>query len=162
MWDHELLRQLIAEDGSSVPYEALPKGAGLSVAIRCTLRMGKRAGTPLEDLGVVPDHHHPMTRVDLLEGNVDLIAKAASLVAPLPVRQLTVQSAPAAGDTVEVTVTTQRLDRLDAYVNGRPIRTVDIGATPTGFSIARPPTGAELRLHGYEGGQLVASRVEQI
>lgn len=69
---------------ASSPYLPLPNGAGMRVAIRRSLRVGERAGTPLEDLGVVPDERHRMTRRDLLEGNVDLMARAANSCGPSP------------------------------------------------------------------------------
>jgi hypothetical protein len=40
------------------PYLPLPNGAGMRVAVRRTLRVGKRAGTPVEDLGIIPDACH--------------------------------------------------------------------------------------------------------
>jgi C-terminal processing protease CtpA/Prc len=57
VWGHDLLKELFdwpAKDAKS-PYENLPKGAGMRVSIRRTLRVGARSGTPVEDLGVVPD-----------------------------------------------------------------------------------------------------------
>jgi len=38
------------------------------------------AGTPLEDLGVVPDKRYHLTRRDVLGQNEDLITYAASLL----------------------------------------------------------------------------------
>ena len=70
-------------------YQPLPNGAGMRVAIRRTLRVGRRAGAPVEDLGVIPDERHDLTRDDLLKGNVDLINRAGELLAATPVRQFT-------------------------------------------------------------------------
>ena len=57
VWTHGLLAALLNEppppDPTS-PYEALPNGANLRVAIRRTLRVGELAGTPVEDLGIQP------------------------------------------------------------------------------------------------------------
>jgi hypothetical protein len=64
-WRHGLLRALLAADPGS-PYAPLPGGADMRVAIRRTLRVGKSAGTPVEDLGVEPDERHRMTRRDVL------------------------------------------------------------------------------------------------
>jgi hypothetical protein len=69
-------------------YQPLPNGAGMRVAIRRTLRVGRRAGAPVEDLGVIPDERHDLTRNDVLKGNVDLINRAGKLLAAKPVRQL--------------------------------------------------------------------------
>jgi len=85
VWTLQLLRQLAGPDSI---YELLPDGANMRVAIRRTLRVGERSGTPVEDLGIQPDFIHEMTRTDLLDGNVDLIEFAASKLAGMPVRAL--------------------------------------------------------------------------
>ena len=40
------------------------------VAMRRSIRVGLRAGSPLEEFGVAPDVLHFMTRRDVLEDNV--------------------------------------------------------------------------------------------
>lgn len=62
------------------PIKSLPKGASFRVAIRRTTRVGDNSGVPLEDLGVVPDLIHETTLKDLIEGDVDLLAKAGALL----------------------------------------------------------------------------------
>ena len=44
------------------------------VAMRRSIRVGLRAGSPLEEFGVAPDELHFMTRRDILEDNGDLMA----------------------------------------------------------------------------------------
>ena len=44
------------------------------VAMRRSIRVGIRAGSPLEEFGVSPDVLHLMTRRDILEDNRDLMA----------------------------------------------------------------------------------------
>ena len=53
VWTHGLLKALrdLPPDAES-PYAPLPRQADMRVAIRRTLRVGKLAGTPVEDLGV--------------------------------------------------------------------------------------------------------------
>ncbi|MFF3448617.1 S41 family peptidase [Streptomyces sp. NPDC002667] len=80
VWTHAVLRELMAKEPDS-PYVPLPKGTGMRVAVRRTLRVGARSGTPVEDLGVVPDKIHRMTRRDLLEGNTDLLNRAGRMLA---------------------------------------------------------------------------------
>ena len=78
VWDYGLLQGALADR-----FPTLPKGTTFRVAIRRTTRVGDRAGVPVEDLGVEPDEIHLMTRADVLQGNVDLLARAARiLVAP--------------------------------------------------------------------------------
>ena len=74
----ELFSQGIALPVS--PCVDLPPGAGLRLAIRRSLRVGARAGIPVEDLGVRADHMRPVTRRDLLDANADLLAFTESLL----------------------------------------------------------------------------------
>lgn len=76
VWTWGLLKAL---DPESFP--PLPGGAGFRVAIRRSTRVGERSGMPLEDLGVVPDETHQVTRDDLLHRNRDLIERAGELLA---------------------------------------------------------------------------------
>lgn len=79
VWSYSLLQTLLSEDGDD--WSDLPGGCDVRVAIRRTLGVGPNAGMPLEDLGVVPDERHHLTRRDVLEDNQDLIAHAAELLA---------------------------------------------------------------------------------
>ena len=76
---HEELRGFFKKAPNS-PFEALPKGAGLRVAYRRSLRVGPQVGNDVEDFGVTPNYFHSMTRNDILNGNVDLINCAAKLL----------------------------------------------------------------------------------
>ena len=159
VWTHGLLAALLNEPpppDETSPYVALPNGANLRVAIRRTLRVGKLAGTPVEDLGVKPDETHRMTRDDLLEGNVDLLNKAGALLAALPVRRLDLKTS-FTGTTLTVAIDAQGIDRVDLYVDGRPISSEDYTA-PLNIDILEVNAGQLLRADGYDGGELVASR----
>jgi hypothetical protein len=165
VWDHSLLSSLFAQptpDPAS-PYEPMPNGSSLRVAIRRTLRVGSHAGTPVEDIGVVPDHRHFITRNDLLRDNMDLFAAATAVLAAMPVRQLSVQVTPAGDNAVQLNLTTQNLDRIDAFVNRRPQHSIDLTAPTAKLLIAKPSAApAALRLEGYAAGELAANRVLSI
>ena len=90
VWTHALLKQLseLPTPDANSPYKTLPQQANMRVSIRRTLRVGAQSGTPLEDLGVVPNVRHRMTRDDLLAGNKDLLDRAGALLAAMPVRRL--------------------------------------------------------------------------
>ena len=79
VFTHSMLRAVLPGPGS--PFQPLPNGAEMRVAIRASTRVGERAGLPLEDLGVEPDVIHRLTRRDLLEDNVDLIEAAGGILA---------------------------------------------------------------------------------
>lgn len=165
VWDHGLLSDLFAlpQADAASPYAPLPNGASLRVAIRRTLRVGPHAGTPVEDIGVVPNHIHPTTRNDLTQDNVDLFAAAGKLLAAMPVRELSARAAPAVGNSATVQVTTQNLDRIDVFVNRRPQHSIDLPSPSASLTVVKTsPGSAELRLEGYSGGKLAANRVLSI
>ena len=62
------------------PYRTLPQGADMTVSLRRSMRVGDRAGMPLEDLGVKPDVRYRSTRRDLLEGSVGLLITAVDML----------------------------------------------------------------------------------
>jgi Peptidase family S41 len=159
VWTHGLLKQLLelpSVDPQS-PYRTLPRGANMRVSIRRTLRVGALAGTPVEDLGVVPDERHDMTRDDLVHDNRDLLDHAGRLLAALPVRRLVVRSAALAGSALALRLDLAGLDRLDVYVEGRPRASFDVADGTTEVTVNGVADGT-LRLDGYAGPDLVASR----
>ena len=157
VWTHDLLLQLLPEENS--PMQPLPKGASFRVAIRRTSRVGERSGDPLEDLGVVPDEIHRMTRNDLLNRNKDLIEHAATMLADLPVYALAVEVLTLRNRTARVSATTENISRLDAYLDDRPRLTFDVEDNVTEFELPVPLSGEHvLELRGFDGDQLVASK----
>ncbi len=156
VWTHELLHRLA---GRAVPQlRQLPHGVGLRVAIRRTTRVGAAAGTPLEDLGVVPDEHHALTARDVLSDNEDLLDAAGALLANARTHTLDAKINRRA-DAVVVKVTTVNLDRVDAFVDDRPAASVDVEADNATIKL---PTwavaGQRLAVAGYEQRQLAAAR----
>ena len=157
VWDQATLQRVLPNR-----VKPLPKEAAMRVAARRTTRVGRRAGDPVEDLGVVPDHVHKLTRRDLLEQNSDLIAATAELLAQHPLREL-VAEATHRGDAADVALTTTGLDRVDAYVDGRPRATLDVTDGDHALSVALAgATRPTLELRGFADGQLVASRRLQL
>jgi hypothetical protein len=150
----ELLDKPPPGDPSS-PYRTLPKGAGMRVSIRRTLRVHERAGSPLEDLGVEPDRQWRLTRNDLLNSNADLLEHAAGLLAAQPLRVLEAQAGTHSDGIVPISVTTANLSRLDIYVDDRPygFRKVTAGTITLGV----PQTARSARFDGFSGSMLVAS-----
>lgn len=153
VWGHELLLTMLSKDS---PFQGLPKKASFRVAVRRCTRVGKRAGVLVEDLGVVPDEVHRVTRRDVLHGNVDLINRAGELLAAMPV-QAVVAQVQSASNSVKVEVTTKNVDRLDLFINTRPYRSLDVvdGTTPIDLPSPAGSSNA-LELRGFRGGHLVA------
>lgn len=154
VWEHQALVHDVLP--RSV-YRPLPRGAGMRVAMRRSLRVGRRAGTPLEDLGVIPDRRHFMSRRDVLDGNVDLIHHAAKLLSRLPVRALGAAVSPTSPTESTVTVTTQRIRRIDGYLGGRPIGSVDVRRGRATIAVPRSADVEQtLELQGFDRNRLVA------
>ena len=160
VWTHELLDALLRFpepiDPES-PYAALPQGADMRVSIRRTLRVGDRAGTPVEDLGVQPDQRYRMTKNDLLNSNADLIEHAAGLLAALPVRQLSITTH-RCGSTLEIEAQTRGMNRLDIYLNGRPVGSHDVEDGGQSFDIQLEADSSLLELAGFNDEAQVATR----
>ena len=163
MWTHALIRRILAKRGSGHAHfdsglRALPKEASLRVALRRSLRVGKNAGIELEELGIVPDELHAMTRADLLHGNRDLIAHAARLLAAMPAFLLRTESRPRGEDTV-IAVTSENIDRLDVTLGGRPFGSEKLGPGKARTRVVLPSHGSEVaELCGYRKGKLVARK----
>ena len=159
VWTHGLLMQLLevppADAGS--PYQGLPKGASMRVSIRRTLRVGALSGTPVEDLGVVPDVRHEMTRNDLLDGNVDLLNHAGQLLAAETVRRLDLTASLNGGD-LTLGLDVRNIERVDLYVDGRPRASVDTPAGASSVSVSGVAGAARVTAEGFANGELVATR----
>ncbi|MBN1660524.1 MAG: amidohydrolase family protein [Anaerolineae bacterium] len=173
VWTHDLLRMLMNDPADPYtlrpdsPFQPLPHGAGMRVAIRRTLRVGERSGIPVEDLGVVPDHRHLLTRRDLLESNADLMDHAAAILVDLPSYQLTLTVDGVTGATLATRVTTYGVSRLDIYLGARPQGSLDVvdGERAIILDVPPMPEGGDtlyLSLYGFADGQLVASKQVRI
>jgi hypothetical protein len=162
VWRHGLLRSLLAGDPGS-PYAALPKGADMRVAIRRTLRVGKVAGTPVEDLGIVPDERHRMTRRDVLEGNVDLLEHAGRLLVTQPSRtlQVSVRAAPS-GTGLTIELRGAGVDRADVYLDGRPRASADLIDGVASVTVEGVPGTRRVRAEGFAGGVLVVTTDQDV
>jgi hypothetical protein len=150
----------IMADWPDGPFKPLPAGARFRVALRRTLRVGKRwGGQPVEDLGVIPDVRYQMTRRDLLENNADLMEKAGELLAQGTPRTLDVTVTSSDSSAAQLAVETAALTSLDIYVDGRPVTTAvrvldGINTVTVPLSGPGPVT---VRIDGFDGAALVAA-----
>ncbi len=126
----------------------LPNGVQMRVALRRCLRVGARMGQPLEDLGVIPDHLHELTKRDLLEDNADLMASAGELLAQGQPSTLRFTSTSAGDQKRKLSITTKAIASIDIYVNGRPVATK--ATTDGNTQITVPATaGSLVKIEGF-------------
>ena len=151
----------LLQEWTGGPLRALPGGAEFRVALRRSLRVGARSGQPVEDLGVIPDELHELTRRDLLGDNEDLVAHAGRVLAEMHPRRLSATAAVDGGD-VTLTLETRALSSVDVYIDGRPVTSSAVTDGTTQVTLPAPATPAEVRLAGFDGDRLVAGRVLQV
>jgi hypothetical protein len=139
------------------PHVAPPRQADVRVSIRRTLRVGALAGTPVEDLGVTPDHRLEVPLRDVLENDVDLMGRAGPLLAAMPRRRLDV-TASLFGDALTLEVDVTGAHRLDVYVDDRPWASADTTDGHRTITVDGVPDARVVRVEGFAAGELVAAR----
>lgn len=155
VWTH----QNFLEEWPDGPFTALPDGAQFRVALRRSLRVAKRWGQPVEDLGVIPDVRHRVTSRDLLDNNVDLMDRAGGLLAQGTPRQLDAELTGRTASAVTVELTTAAVTGVDIYVNQRPATTSAVADGKTTIVVPLPAGDTVvMRIDGYDSGELVAAR----
>jgi hypothetical protein len=171
VWTHDLLQLLMdtaPDDGGPAanPFLDLPAGAGFRVSVRRTLRVGRdKVGTPVEDIGVVPDVRHELTRADIVGDNPDLLARAGELLAGRPSFTLSLDGPPEVrpDGKVRLKLRTAGLDRVDVAFDGRPVTSLDVADGTTTRTLApAAPSPSTLDLTGWSAGSVAARRKETI
>ncbi|HEX6095238.1 MAG TPA: S41 family peptidase [Thermoanaerobaculia bacterium] len=150
VWEH---RNFITHVLPGSVYQDLPNGAGMRVSIRRTIRVGKHAGAPLEDLGVIPHERHFLTRNDVLNDNKDLIARAVTELTNWPVRSLKLTAQEKSPTRVRYFAEVAGMTRVDVYVDDRPTHSLDV---ENGRVTFEAPRSAHLELRGFDAAKLVA------
>jgi C-terminal processing protease CtpA/Prc len=154
VWDQELLLYLMG--GRDSPLEPLENRGGMRVSIRRLLRVNAHEGMPLEDLGIKPDFIHKMTKADLLNNNKDLINHAASILAQMPVHDLSIKISKRSDGGFDVKAETKNITRLDVYVDDRPQQSLDISSDIAEFILGKPPAGARfIEFRCYKDADMV-------
>jgi hypothetical protein len=120
------------------------------LSVRRATRVGSSEGAPIEDLGIAGHRPYAMTEQDLLEGNIDLLTMCARLIDAEPATAMTVSA-----DGLRITVESDRLDRIDVYVEVRPFTSANTDGRAA-FNLLRMPES--VRIDGYRGDLLEQSR----
>jgi C-terminal processing protease CtpA/Prc len=165
VWTHGLLLVLaagLAGTPMGNPFKPLPRGAGMRVSVRRTIRVGAQAGMPVEDLGVEPDHRHYMSRRDLMESNADLIDHAAKLLVGKLAHPLAAEITPVVAGSVDLKLTTKNIDWIAVQADGRPLKSFDVSDGSTRRKIGLPSGAATLEVIGYHSGRQVARNLQRL
>lgn len=163
VWTLELIRQFFNASSMPAPLQMLPKGIGMRVAIRRTLRVGDEAGTELEDLGVRPDEEHRLTRADILGDNPDMIARAAAILAEKTPTKFDV-SVNRVGQKLKCELATNGVEYVDVFVARRPRGSRNVVSNALTFELPESAeftlsaTAVEVELRGYKQDELICSR----
>jgi hypothetical protein len=125
------------------------------MSVRRATRAGDFDGAAIEDVGVQGHRSYAMTRRDLTGNNGDLRAMCGRLLAAQPRTglELTLREA-------TVRAAADGLDRLDVYVDGRPVGWHDLpteGKRTRTVTFERPQ-GEQLEVLGYAGERLSQRR----
>jgi C-terminal processing protease CtpA/Prc len=170
VWWYEDLMDAVRATTNS-PFKPLPKGADLMVAVRRSIRVGRQAGRPLEELGIAPDHRHQMTKRDVLKANDDLIKRAARILERKPIYSLSVKASAwkdgsrtvvmRVGTKIKSPKKVQYISRLDIYVAGRPYKSFDArdgSLSSRKFTLKRNKGRNNLLVQAFDGANnLVAA-----
>lgn len=151
VWSHQLVLDHCNISGVQTPLRKMAADVGMRVAIRRTLRVGREAGTEIEDLGAPSDIIHQPTEDDVLKGDKDLLDRACLVLSNAP--PLTV-AAVLGGASVTLDVTGAGIDRLEVFVNGRHSRSEKV-TTPTTRLTVPARAGDPLQIDAFQGDRLV-------
>jgi hypothetical protein len=162
VWRYEHLIEVVGNLRNS-PFKPLPRGADMLVAIRRSIRVGKLAGRPLEELGITPDRRHFLTKRDVLGRNEDLVAQAARILTKKPYYCLSVKPFNEENGSRGVVVTahskiqpgnkTKNIARLDIYIDDRPYESCDVkngSVQELRIAVDRQRKATELRIEAYD------------
>ncbi len=139
--------------GARQPLPPLPESVSYTLSFRRAVRAGSASGTLIEDLGVPGHLRYELTREDLTGGNRDLIEFCGRLLASERSTDLQVERVGDAG----LKVSAERLDRIDVYVDGRPVGSSAPDELPPAIELGESWSAAEVR--GFVGQSLRQRRL---
>jgi Peptidase family S41 len=159
VWTH----QLFVDQWPDGPVRPLPGGAQLRVALRRSLRVGKRTGQPVEDLGVIPDVVYRLSARDVTDNNADLMERAGELLAGGTPRRLDVDVAGRTAANATFGLTTTALTSIDVYADGRPVATAAVADGTSTVTVPLRASGRTgIRVEGFDGDIVVAARTFEL
>lgn len=159
VWRHLLLKILSEVPGSDESgvlhkvFKELPRSADFRVSSRRLLRVGEKAGMPLEDFGVEPDERHYMTRDDVLNGNTDLYNHATRILVRQPHNLLSVNVNP---QQCTLHISTRNIERIDWFIDDRATGSLDVKNDQAVIKLRKSTQKRQVTLHAYQRDTRVA------
>ena len=142
-----------ALESAKSPLPPLPAGVAFTVALRRAVRINDADGTLIEDAGIA-GQPYDMTRVDVLDGNRDLIEHCAEILSTLPRTKL---NARRWGRTI--TIETAGIDRVDLYYDGHPAGALTRIRRAGKRRMHVPATASEVEVVGWSEGSICQRRI---
>ncbi len=138
---------IAALSGTDVELDLLPDNITYTIAIRRATRTGAVIGMGIEDVGVIGNFNHALTRRDLTEGNIDLLNYCARLLSGYPTIDMQVDI-----DEKTINIISVGIDRVDIYERNRPIKSEYISKPENGsITINLDALPSELEVIGFAG-----------
>ncbi|MEM9199246.1 MAG: S41 family peptidase [Pseudomonadota bacterium] len=154
-----------AAKSAAMPVKKLAGGAHIRFSVRRCMRTGPSDGAPLEEFGVEADHIHAPTPLDIIDSNRDLKRAAIGLLAKQRRASLSVR-ADMSGGMLRLTVMPRDANRIDVYIDGRPIASVDTNDSETSVISPLPfitnQTVFKLRVEAWRDGEAVANHCQDL
>lgn len=144
VWELEGIRRF----DRSIP-RPVEHRASFDIALRRTRRVGRSAGSVLEDRGVLAGRPVPLSASDVLGDNPGLIEAAIRRFGDDPEMQARHLRCRATRGGRRFRLFAEGLERVDLYVDGRPVASV---TDPDGKTLEVPPWISEItsaRLEGF-------------
>lgn len=158
VWEHDELLSFMNRRYDA--FKPLPADTRMRIALLRSIRVGKNAGSPLEELGVVPDIPYAMTRDDVMFANRDLIRRAAEmLLSKKEVGRVSVRASKQVKSARRrIVVSTQHIARMAAYLDDQSIHIPGLKNGRTEFEVRISTKRLrDLRVEGLSlRGKLVA------
>jgi hypothetical protein len=151
--DYDTLRKFLEKARDSPLRQALPNQAGMTLALRRSVRVGLHAGAEVEDFGVMPDIPYRMTQSDLLNENIDLIEYACGLFSALTVHVKTTPKGLRLDMSTEeikwTDGTVKRINEIDVLVDWRVKDSIRNTGKVASILLDPAPEGRPIEIHGY-------------
>ncbi|WP_194238455.1 hypothetical protein [Streptomyces spongiae] len=96
------------------------------------------------------------------DGPADHFDRAGRLLKDRQPHDLSITDAVSVNGSLELQLMATNVDRVDVYIDQRPRASVDLTNGQANVTVPDAATARSARVEGFEAGQLVASKTEQL